>query len=235
MTSMIAETSTISSLFSELHSLEFSEDTFCQDLVAIVSHIKGLRTQFEQECFQDTFDYWFNDHGDRLASEILKNPHFTCILGFGCFYTSFLGRDGLVYKISTHRDRFDGSIPFIQAIHHSDNPLFPAIYQLATLDNDICFSTERLFCLRDGFFNKNNLFQLKYHIKLGEFSSFSETLEPFTLAYSSQIADCFKLITTLALTHDVKLDLREDNFMTRSDGSVVINDPLSIANSFDLY
>lgn len=217
----------MSDLITRLQTLEPSSD-FCSTIALLVHFIKSDPNAF-QSCLNQEIDNVFQwDYlvGVELQKVICSNPFFTKRLGYGAYYACFLGRDGLVYKISTQNVRCDRSVKFLAYCKRYPNPIFPAVYELACYEKETCCSTERLkLSAIRGSKDADLISNLQMCLIHNNYTLFKSYLSLRSSMPSEVIRRAYRALIRLKERHGAEFDLKYDNVMCRK-GQWVINDPI---------
>jgi len=204
------------------------DDEFCCKIALIVNGIKAKEDEFNQLFYPD-FDkeVWGDEHGSILAFFISKNPNIKSIIGNGLFSSVFEGFNGIIYKVSTNRKRYDSSSAFYQECLNTQNPLFPKIYNISIIENDYCLSTEKLKEMDSIEYEELELYSLNESVAEGDLNCFKSCLRYGTKATDKQMSEMFDVLYKLHNQYECRLDMFCSNFMYRGC-ELVFNDPLSM-------
>lgn len=206
------------------------DKNFCQKMASAINMIKSKEDDFNRLFYPD-FDkeVWGDEHGLILTAFILKNPNIKSVLGNGLFCTVFEGIDGLIYKVSTNRIRYDVSSDFYKHCINNSNPLFPKIHQISIVGDDYCLSTEKLTEMDLTEYEELELYSLNESVAEGDILHFKSCLRYGTKATSEQMKEIFDILYILHDKHECRLDMFSSNFMYRGE-ELVFNDPLSMGH-----
>ena len=171
---------------------------------------------------------------DKILDELMDNPGIERLLGSGSFSSAFLGYDGFVYKANIVARKFDPWLAYAEACYeHQGNPFLPEIYQIDHVGKTYCAKMERL----DHKISSICLSELESGILRSPIECWDGVDGSYLRGCSNdhkiELSEIIKGIYTSS--PGVSLDIHDENIMFRSNGQVVITDPLAFGRTIQKY